>query len=289
MYASCGSHPCSATRVRKGHQISWDQSYNGCELPYCCWVSNLQPLQEQPLLLTPATSPRVHADEFIPASEQSEFKIYTLHIQTGRFGANRIYMLLKMSGEMLKMKLQAKGESPPTIIWESTYKTAMKSEPSATTMTNETFTRRQSVCGSHLPYVTPSAGCGLPLFRLSGKLFKTEISYKRRERAQSIFSRTSKHITVRCHEVPCPSREWWQTDFPCKDLCSWTQALNCCQRWQLRLSIRQPAWSSYHSQCEAAGPHGSMFQSHPITSWCSHSGKALITCLYLSTLCLRNE
>lgn len=38
--------------------------------------------------------------------------------------------------------------------------------------------------GLHSPYVTPSAGCGLPLFRLSGKFFKTEISYKykRRER-----------------------------------------------------------------------------------------------------------
>lgn len=116
--------------------------------------------------------------------------------------------------------------SLPTIIWESTNKTVMKLEPSATTMTNKIFTRRQSVCGSHLPYVTPSAGCGLPLFRLSGKLFKTEISYKRRE--HRVYSaEQGRHITVRCYEVTCPSKEWWQIDFTCKDVCSWMATPSC--------------------------------------------------------------
>lgn len=163
---------------------------------------------------------------------------------------------------MLKMKLQAKGESPPTIIRESTYKTAMKSEPSATTMTNDTFTRRQSVCGSHLPYVTPSAGCGLPLFRLSGKLFKTEISYKRRERAEYIQQNKADTSQFSAMKSPVPAESGGKLTSPVRTCARgrlpqaalWTQALNCCQRWsaaglatQLTLSIRQPVWSSYYS------------------------------------------
>lgn len=61
--------------------------------------------------------------------------------------------------------------------------------------------------GLHSPYVTPSAGCGLPLFRLSGKFFKTEISYKERERERRVHSiEQGRNITVQCHEVTYPSK-----------------------------------------------------------------------------------
>lgn len=65
------------------------------------------------------------------------------------------------------------------------------------------------VSGLHSPYVTPSAGCGLPLFRLSGKFFKTEISYKykRRERESRVYpTEQGRNITVQCHEVTYPSK-----------------------------------------------------------------------------------
>lgn len=162
----------------------------------------------------------------------------------------------------------------------------MKSEPSATTMTNETFTRWQSVCGSHLPYVTPSAGCGLPLFRLSGKLFKTEISYKRRERAQSIFSRTSRPITVRCH-VPAESGG------------KLTSPVRTCARGRRHWTAASVGSSGYLSGSQRGAPttltmwgSGASREHVPIppnnllvlSFW-----KSSLTCLYLSTLCLRNE
>ena len=40
--------------------------------------------------------------------------------------------------------------------------------------------RCKSLGHLHLPCVTPSAGCCLPLFKLSGKFFKTEISFKKK-------------------------------------------------------------------------------------------------------------
>lgn len=162
----------------------------------------------------------------------------------------------------------------------------MKSEPSATTITNETFTRRQCLW-LHLPYVTPSAGCGLPLFRLSGKFFKTEISYKRRESTEYIQQNKADTSQFSAMQSPVPAMSGGKLASPVRTCARgwlhqaalWVQALNCCQPWsaagRTAFTIRQPAGPLPLSQCEAVGPHGSMLQSYSVTCWYSHFGKAL--------------
>lgn len=111
-----------------------------------------------------------------------------------------------------------------------------------------------------------------------------------KEREHRVYSaEQGRHITVQCHAVTCPSKEWWQTDFTCKDVCLWMAtpscsvgagtellpALVCSWPHSQALTIRQPAELLPLSQCEAVGPHGSMLQSYSVTCWCSHFGKAL--------------
>lgn len=130
-------------------------------------------------------------------------------------------------------------------------------------MTNETFTRRQSVCGSHLPYVTPSAGCGLPLFRLSGKLFKTEISYKRREREHRVYSAEQADTSqFGAMKSPVPAESGGKLTSPVRTCARgrlpqaalWTQALNCCQRWSAAGLATHTHSSRYLSGSQRGAP-----------------------------------
>lgn len=61
---------------------------------------------------------------------------------------------------------------------------------------NKTYVRVKSLCRLHSPRVTPSVGCCLPLFKLSGKFFKTEISLKRRTIYQRWKEQRQKYNTI---------------------------------------------------------------------------------------------
>lgn len=175
----------------------------------------------------------------------------------------------------------------------------MKSEPSATTMTNETFTRWQSVCGSHLPYVTPSAGCGLPLFRLSGKLFKTEISYKRRESTEYIQQNKADTSQFGAMKSPVPAESGGKLTSPVRTCARgrlpqaalWTQALNCCQRWSAAgLAAQLTLSGSQHGAPPALTVWGSgATREHVpiylITPWCSFWKSSFRVCVSQRCVC----
>lgn len=46
--------------ARKRYLLSWNQSYDSCELPCGCWAQNMNPLHEQQALLTAEPSFQCH-------------------------------------------------------------------------------------------------------------------------------------------------------------------------------------------------------------------------------------
>lgn len=123
-----------------------------------------------------------------------------------------------------------------------------------------------------------------------------------KEREHRVYSaEQGRHITVQCHAVTCPSKEWWQTDFTCKDVCSWVATPSCSVGAGTELlPALVCSWPhSSHYQAASGAPttlamwgSGASREHAPVllsnllvlSFW-----KSSLTCLDLSTLCLQNE